>query len=307
MFASSLLATGCADDFSPYNFIEGFRVIAVSSSEPALEPEATTVLEPLIAFGTDTTTVTYAWSWCPISTGSLGGYECAVTEEEANMLFPGGIGSFDLGTTSSIAFTNPIDTVTGQLIVDLCESTDPEIPQAVKDLGCAGRLPVTFRVEATDDNETISTIKEVDILLTPDAERNTNPVMTGLRANGAGLEDVPIALDGSTEFVRGQEYEIEIEIDIDQSESFEFTPPDTMMTETRREALTFTWFINAGETDASRTKFIEGEVEFDEAVKNLWTVPREADYPGDTATLVIVVRDGRKGITWIQRSVRIRG
>lgn len=307
ILASTLLAAGCTDEFTPYNFIEGFRVLAVSSSEPALEPGAVTALDTLVAWGTDTTTVTYSWSWCPFSTGSLGGYQCAITEQEARSLF-GAIPPYELGKTSSIAFSNPIDPATGSLITGFCTSNDPMIPEEVKQIGCRGRLPVSFRVEVADDDETIVTVKEVDVLLEPDPDRNTNPTATKLVARRDGVGDPQdLANEMENELIRGQDYEIVVEIEQDESEFFMYTPPDTMVPERRREALTFTWFVNAGETDASRTRYLDGEVSFAEGTKNTWTIPRSVDYAGDTATIVVVIRDGRKGVSWLQRTVRLRG
>lgn len=307
------LGAGCIDELPSYNEVEGFRVLALGADDPWLQPRTTTTLSALVASDTSTASATFAWSWCPFTSGSAGGYECVVTRDELQAQIdaqdppvPIEVPPFELGTTSTVAFEYPFP----ELVVQaFCEQIGMvEVPEFVEIPACDNRLAVTVQLVAENDGQRITAVKEIDLLFGSDAPQNSNPRATALFARRGGVgEEVPILEDGTTELVRGQDYELVLAIDEAQSEAFERTNPETMMLEPRREALTFTWFVTAGETDRGRTGFIDGEVSLDDARRNLWSVPRALDFEGDTARVFVVVRDGRKGTTWIQRTVRLRG
>ena len=70
------------------------------------------------------------------------------------------------------------------------------------------------------------------------------------------------------------------------------------------EQLAITWFTQRGETEFSRTGYIDGEVTLEEAELNDWQTPERRDFPDETMKLYFVIRDGRGGIDWLEREVR---
>lgn len=74
------------------------------------------------------------------------------------------------------------------------------------------------------------------------------------------------------------------------------------------EQLTLKWYTEAGDFgddgDGGYTTVFAGgypdgtKPGFDEAIDNKWTPPKLEDYKGDTARLILVVRDNRGGVAW---------
>lgn len=310
-------AAGCMDELPSYNEIDGFRLLAIGADHPWLLPEQTTELNALIASDTSTAGVTYDWSWCPFTSGSAGGYECAVTREElqaqinaSNPPAPIVVPPFELGTTATVGFTYPFD----ELVVSgFCEALTmiEDIPEFVTIPSCDNRLPITIRLEVSDGTERVVAVKEVQLVFGFGSTVNTNPVATGLSAsldsNEDGEGDGP-ELDLATrpELQRDEDYALTLDLSEDQSESFTRENPETMMEETAREVLTVTWFVRGGEVERGRTGFIDGEVPIDIAQSNVWSIPRAVDFEDDTAEIIVVVRDGRGGTSWLRRTVRLQ-
>ncbi len=69
------------------------------------------------------------------------------------------------------------------------------------------------------------------------------------------------------------------------------------------ETLLLSWFINVGELD-QHFSVLESEQDQDEPLSVTWTAPRaDDDIMQDVATVTLVLRDQRGGITWAQRQI----
>lgn len=144
-------------------------------------------------------------------------------------------------------------------------------------------LYVRLLVESPDDR--IETIKRVTV--TTREPRNTNPALTGLLRDGKGWTggeplDVPA----------GQELTLRPEVAEDAAEVYTDVGGET------REELLYAWFATAGEMKAPFS--------FDAEPDNRWTAPSLDE--GETereVTLWVVVRDGRGGAGWLERTARV--
>ncbi|MEQ8275944.1 MAG: hypothetical protein RMA76_31675 [Deltaproteobacteria bacterium] len=311
-------AAGCMDELPSYNEIEGFRLLAVGADKPWILPEETAEMSVLLASDTSTTTgVTFDWSWCPFTSGSAGGYECAVTRDELQAQIdmfeapvPIVVPPFELGTTATVGFTYPFDELVVQGFCDALTMID-DVPAFVSIPSCDNRLPITIRVEVSNGTERIVAVKEVQLVFGFGAEVNTNPVATGMSASLDTNEDgegdgETLDLDTPQTLERSSDYALTLDLTEAQSQSFTREDPATMMDETVREVLTVTWFVRGGELDSGRTGFIDGQVPIDIAQSNVWSIPAEVDFEDDTAEVIVVVRDGRGGTSWLRRTVRLQ-
>ena len=317
---------GCADDDTEYNFIDRLRVLGISGDPPWLEPGESTTLSALtIPQPRTDTRIEYVWEWCPLNLGPQTGYACAFTEEELQAVIDEQLGpdmfevpSFLIGTSTSAANIEYTYDLPPEFVRGICDFfQNQELPALVEPPDCTNGYPLTIistvrQIERTTNQEgpadspgptRIRAIKTINLLFEEDAERNNNPHLGELFViDPRDQSRQRVALDGSTTLDRDITYTLEVELDESESESYLYTPPDSDVPELRREALTLTWFIEAGSTDSQRTGFIEGVSTLEQARSNEWTTPREPDYGDNTARVFIVIRDGRLGTSWIERS-----
>ena len=318
----TLLAAGlgCSDDETEYNFIDRFRVLGVSAEPPWLEPNETTTLSALVV-PEEGTRVEYIWEWCPLTLGVQTGYACAVTRDELQAQVDAQVGpgvfevpSFSIGTATVAEYTYDLPVAVVREVCDLIQQQ--ELPPLTDAPDCTDGFPLTV----------ISTIRQIDIathqegptdsagptriraikpinLLLDDREANRNPALGELFViDPRDGSRTMVAHDGSTVVDHDVAYTLEVELGSDESQPYLFTPPDTGVPEMRREDLTLTWFIEAGSTEFIRTGFIENVSSLEQARTNQWTTPRALDYERDTARVFIVIRDGRLGTSWIERT-----
>lgn len=308
--ASLLLQGACAQDFAPYREVRGLRLLAVSADDPWLAPNQETTLRALVV-APEGSEVNYSWSWCPLTRGSDTGYLCALTRDEIQAQIdeiagPGllTVPPYELGTEATATYRYALPPQFFQAACEaLRQANIPGLPNLPR---CGQTFPINIRLEIQSGDTTITAVKDVELVFEP-TELNTNPRLRGLVAYAAATPQVsiPVNEDGSARLSRGEAYRLELEIDPEEAQPFLFTPPDGSPPVTRREQLVFTWFVEAGELKFTRTSFIEGEITFDAARENTFTPPNVPDYPERTLRLWIVARDGRRGLSWIERSVTL--
>lgn len=292
---------GCGPEFDPFNLVKGFRVLGLRADKPELRPGETAVLDALVVSESHGD-VTFAWSWCPFSLGAAGGYECAVTEEEMAGLVegaPAGSGialpPYDLGDGPTAEFTYAIPP---EMLMLLCQSTPVPI--------CTQSYPIQIMLRATGPEGTVTAVREVGLMIRPGPEPNHNPVVGDLSVEGPGLDGV-VSLDGAAALARDEDYELsvtvpEAAIEVYTPASTEFAPDPPP----QQERLTFTWFVEGGRTDSQRTGFIPTEGALDEALRNGWLTPTQADESREQLNVTVVVRDDRGGLDWITEPISLR-
>lgn len=288
---------GCAEDWDPFNRLTSLRVLAVQSEPVAPITGETTTLTPLVYTPPDVEVGSYAWSWCPFAGPASEGSPCLVTEEEARELAGGAadtIPPFDLGDEPTATFENTIDP---DLLAALCAGVG-DVP-ALTD--CQAGFPVQIRLTVTTEDEEIVTVRTLYLRFDEESEPNANPTLDGLAAEIDGEE---VALGDTPEVTLPRRQETVITADVPEESSEEYTRVrDDGEVEQRREQLLLTWFIESGDTSDERTVFIDGSVALEDATENAWEPAGEDDYERDESLLLVVLRDGREGVTW--RSARV--
>ena len=255
--------------------------------------------------------MSYTWSWCPVTLGSLAGYDCAVDEDQVREAMednvPGSsalLPSFDLGTEPTAAFSLDIPAAA---LSALCE-TEIEVDIEGLDLSdlfsCDEGLSITIRLDVATDTEQVSAVKEV-LLLTEDAsDRNENPSIGSVfLADDGG--DVEIGQDA---FVLTAESWHDLRVSVPSGAAQSFTPAatdDDPDPEAREESLFMTWFVTGGETEAQRTTYIEDEVPMETLENNSWRTPAVDETADGSARFFLVLQDERGGVTWTERRVTL--
>lgn len=147
-------------------------------------------------------------------------------------------------------------------------------------------LTLYVRLTVASPDDSIETVKRVTV--TTREPRNTNPALAGLERDGKAWADGEPA-----EVKEGQELVLrptpadgaaEVYVESDGAE--------------QREELLYAWFATAGALKALFS--------FDAEPDNRWTAPSLED--GEDAkdvTLWLVIRDGRGGTGWIERTIRV--
>ena len=138
--------------------------------------------------------------------------------------------------------------------------------------------------------------------MTTDHRTNHNPQIEEVLLRGGDGGMIVLGEGTAPEIQRGHVYEVEVRLDEDTIETF--APASFELdgeARPQKEALTLSWFVDGGETGASRTGFIDGFVGLEEATHNTWTAPGE----GEESVLIVVVRDDRGGVDYALRRVKL--
>jgi len=307
---SALLGAGCSESFDPYNEVAGLRVLGVTAEPPSLSEGERARVDALVSAPAGE--VELSWTWCPLPTGPLGNFECAVTEDQLRTaLADAGLDDdvlppFELGSGATVEF----EYAGGRdLLRGLCELLrEQPIPEATELVSCDRRFPVQLRLDARADGEAVIAVKDIDLELIEidDGDRNRNPDVGALTLSNAEGETV----GGSAQrpVRRGQTYTASIELAAAAAQEYRDVRADSGgELVDQRENLAVTWFFEAGEFDDERTSFVPEQNDIADARSNEWTAPSAADWPAATVELTVVVRDNRGGIAWTQSTVFLEG
>lgn len=304
--ALALGASGCGRDFEPFNLVNKLRVLAIQADPPAVAPGETAVLRALV-YEPDGDEVSYRWSWCPLTTGSLGGFECAVSEAElrdlAESFVPGSgalVPSFDLGSEPEAAFDYSFSPV---LMQGLCELlTSFEAPSFVSLPDCEESLVVSITLEVTAGDEAVTAIKELPVYFDEAGADNENPAIGEVTAALGDGGPAVLPEDGLATLLANRRHDLVVDVPIASAQVFQPSPTeDDPQPASRRESLFMTWFVTGGDTTDNRTTFIEDEIPLEELGSNRWLTPR--DQP--ETTLFLVLQDERGGVGWTWRDVQL--
>jgi hypothetical protein len=265
---AAVASGACGADFPPYNRLAGLRVLAIQTEPASPGPGEATTLTPLIYTpgAEPDPTLTLAWSWCPFAGSPGAEYPCLITEEQAAML-PGAGGSIPPFDLGTAATARLEHTVSPELLAQLCKGVEgsPQLPD------CEGGFPVLVKLRVRTSSDELVAVRTVRLRFDPATAADTT---------------------------------IKAQVGEAAAESYQGRKGD-LTQGTVRETLTFTWFIESGKTRDIYTKFIENDVPLERALENRWKPARPKDYPGDTARLIVVVRDSRGGVGWRSASVRL--
>ena len=326
------LATACTDDETPFNEIDRLRVLGIAADPPWLLEGQTTELTFLSVNGDptiDDSDLRTRWYFCPLQADSTVGFECFIQAQEQLEALTGTVAlppalqnavfsefGVLVGTSSvvNLPFIIPAD-----VIAQVCEQLDDvELPIFVTRPSCNGRFPVTMFLEygvqaqggidpnAIDPDERVVAFRDIDLVYDTTLEPNPpnrNPEISGLSVAVDGSEAFIVTSTGAPITLKyDTTYDFRIDVASDQSESFQSDDDDVP----DRESLTVTWFVESGDTEFIRTGFLPADDgdSFADLIDNEWTTPRPVDVGDRTeATLSLVIRDGRGGLSWITRDV----
>lgn len=286
------LLWGCDDGFDPATLITEVRVLGISAEPPELAPFETTEISALVIEPHDGE-ISYQWELCIITSSPDDGYTC---ENEQLGLSEELLDVFDLGTEPTAEFSYFFD---GAELRQLCEESIaelPELPDFVELPDCDSGFETTIRLQVTAGGIEKVAIKRLFLWFEdPGDQLNNNPRIQTIRAGGAELES-------SGEILVEQGNRVRFRISVDDESIERFVPEDG--TEDEREEILFSYFSTKGEWESQFTFSEVGRIPLAEAGDNWLSVPEDIPI-GTTFDAFFVIRDGRGGIDWEKRSVRI--
>lgn len=281
--AIALATAGCSIDFDSPSEVVDLRTLAIQAEPPELLvtgaiPEVT--LRALVVDPRQVDReVTTSWQAC----GTTTGHRCA----EAPY-------SLDLGGGAA-----SLPVLEARLVVtrDLLESV-----QQLDTLRGFGGLPITVElaVEAGDAGAEIS-IKQViaQALLPTGTAPNANPSVPALlRDDVAWPEDEVPAVAPGTELVVEP---LALEGDAETYSVYRFD----LQVEELHEYLAYRFFATDGSWNRGETGGPPDAISTETTLASRWTAPDEPPADGAAVRLWVVVRDGRGGLAWTTREVRV--
>jgi len=304
--ALTLLAASCTRGFDPFNEVEKLRVLGIRAEPPALGPGESAELTALV-YEPDGDEIAYRWSWCPLPTTALNGYECLLDEQQfaalADQILPGAgelVPSFELSTEPEATFDYIVDP---GLLQQVCEQVSTfEVPGLALLPDCERSLVITITLEVSAGGESLTAIKELPLFYDEAEADNENPSIGQVTA--ALGDGAPFVLDESDPTVLAAKRSHRITADVAASQSQVFVPApteDEPDPEPERETLFMTWFVTGGSTEYQRTSFIDGDVGMEVLQNNSWKTPDDAL----EGTLFLVLQDKRGGVGWTWRDVEL--
>jgi hypothetical protein len=302
ILVAAWLFTACSDDLARYSHLDRLRVLAIAS-EPATPAPGETATLSALTFAPAAAPIAYHWSWCPVSTSASEAYACPFDDADTARFFgrvvdpsvASGLPKLDLGTASIASFTNPFSEAA---LSSLCAS-GLDTPAYSRDLDCQDGFPIMVVLDAAAGAERLRAGFVLRLPVGSAGDGNLNPLPSGLALADQPLTDAPTSILVSP----GETLALRADID-DQAAETRAIPPSEGGPGLRRERLTTSWFVTAGDVDKDRTSFIEGETTIADMGQNQWTAPTRELWPADgKLQIAVVVRDDRGGMGWMSRQV----
>ena len=286
-------ATGCADDFVPFNRLDRLRILAVRRRAGGAGAGRDRGLHAAIYLPPGQAVASRSWSWCPLPGSEAEGSPCLVSEDEAAELAAAAGSELPPSTWATarppLSSTRWIPTCWLR-----CAPGSPNQPSLVN---CEGGFPVQIKLTvASDAGEELTAVRTLRLRFDDAHEPNGNPLIEGL-AVVVGDDEVELGDEPEAVVPREEEAELRVAVPADAAESYTGLDEEGEPEE-RVERLVLTWFVESGDTENERTSFIDGVEALDEAVVNTWEPAPAEDYPRDSSQVVVVVRDERGGVTW---------
>jgi hypothetical protein len=292
---AALASAGCGEDFDPYERLTALRVLAIRSEPVAPAPGETTTLSALVyvpplADGSPAPPAMVKWSWCPFVGTANAGYPCLVTEDQLRAV-AGDIPPFDLMTGPDNQSAKFPHTVDPSLLRTVCAGM-PGLPPPPD---CSQGFPATIRLTVSTADDEVTAIRTLRLLIEPATQPNTNPIISGLAAVGAGGNEQALHC---TTLKRRFDNPVRAIVTADSAESYDGVD-ESGQPGHLRERLFVSWFVETGTVKHPRTGFnATTSIPFADLLPNTWRPERAALYPRDQATLFAVLRDSRDGVAW---------
>ena len=297
---------GCGGSFDPYNRLTSLRVLAIRSGAHDGEPvapftgETTTIDAKLYTLpGHDVTS--YAWSWCPFTTAPGG--PCPISEDQASMLAGVPIAyTLPAAADGSTTFTNAIPP---GVLQTLCDGMGNVAPP-----DCTDGFPIQLQLTVTTDNDQVQAVRPLRLRFRDSDQKNANPTVNGLFA---AVDSASAAQEFDTDALmtmpmptlpRHVETAINTQIADGASEMY-MGKDDNNNPAMVNERLNLSWFVESGDTNHQRTAYIAGQVTLEDAAKVKWTPAFKKDYAPDSSKVILIIRDDRQGVSWVDGTVSL--
>jgi hypothetical protein len=298
---------GCGEGFDPFNRLTGLRVLAIKADPPLPALGETATLSALIytpsqmPAGAGPTPVSFQWSWCPFAGSASDGYPCAINEAElqamaaqAGMTVP----PFDLGQGETAMLPNRLNPL---VLQQICAGV-PGLPQSID---CEGGFPVQVKLTVKTAADQVVAVRTLRLRFDPTATANANPRIDGLSVRLPETEaDLPIVEMPEVVLPRAKESLLKAVVPLELAETYTGRD-ENMKPAMLREQLTLTWFVESGDTDEERTRWVEGGFRADKTFENKWSPDRTKDYKPETSKVIVVIRDNRGGVDWRAAAVKL--
>jgi hypothetical protein len=211
-----------------------------------------------------------------------------------------GLIAFDLGEGETATFLYPGQ---AEAYRAACENAASSGVQAAFVFSCNGGFPISVRADITYGSQTIRTEKNVQLLF-DDLPANRNPELGAISVFevGTGAEPAPWGQDAPVQLALGHRYEIRVAVDETSAE--QIVPAPTVSDPSpkeRHENLFISWFTSSGVPENDRTSYVEGGWSLAQFGTNTWQLPKPGDESHETASMFLVLRDERGGVSWQSR------
>lgn len=316
-----VLLAGCSEDMAEFHELDRLRIVGMSADPPWLSeetgPKATTLRAAVFSPNPDP--IEYRWSWCPLSLGSQGDFQCAITAEQLRSMVPTlpADFSFELSQTSSATFAYPFKAALSRQICDALEQGDRRL--SVNLPLCQLGFDVEVQLEVRQNQRSRRGQKKIRLMFNqadlkgePPRPPNRNPVIKGVRWAPA-TEPKALRVWGEADepvFKRNKQYLIVLEVDPKDAEPrtrYEVTAPETPVES--RESLTVTWLAGGGGFKRQpRTGWMpqSNDAAFQILVENEFEAPTTKEYPLSTIPFIWVIRDDQMGQSWLKRKAKLQ-
>ena len=279
-----LLLSGCgANTLSQSWQLDRLRLLGVRATPAEPQPGELTTFESLAYVPADMTLEGIVWFGClPESADEFGcDLDTSALEDLENASFEDLLAAGFIGFEPAFApsWTPPPDALDG--------FTEEEQEEGLSALINLTALPT----DAEDDSELELAYKRVPVsyATTP----NTNPDITGLLVDG-----VEHSLGEPVQVTSGQTIELDPVMSDASIEDYVYTTTDGV-TETRTEEPYFSWYTEAGTFDQPFSLYPFTSVE--------WTAPYLSSGQTFEGVMIIVLRDRRGGMAWLNLTVQVSG
>ena len=297
LLTAAVFTAGCGPGFDPYNRLNSLRVLAIRSepSAPA-SGEATTITASV--YTPDGTPPAYDWSWCPFVTAA--GAPCPISETDLAAL-TGVTIPYHLSSDPTAMF---MDSIPDASLEAACAAR-PGIPAP----DCTDGFPIQIKLTVTTADDEVQAFRQLRLRFRAEQAPNANPALDHLYAivgdaDPASLQDVlaPLVLPRHVETVIGA-----VLADGGGNGAESYAGKDDNGNPAQLvERLNLSWFVENGTTNHERTTFIDGQIAIEDATKIKWTPAFKKDYASSTARVVVIIRDNRDGVGWIDGLVKLR-
>ena len=248
---------------------------------------------------------------------------------------------FDLGTQPSAQLSYPLGQ---EFVLGLCQALQQRIAGLGNELAnlvnvgdCSRGFQVTVRLEVSTSQESITSSKRVVLWTGSEFDQNRNPEVEGMEirlrergdvekvasrlpwvseAEGLAGRWYPIPEDGALPVVRGVPFELRARMNVSLIETWQ--PPAPQGTDRERdppegEVVLYRWFVTEGDLSEDSSLYKEGLNELDKSSLTEFElegapapcIAPAGGEPGCEVTVWSVVRDGRLGVDWLERKVRV--